>query len=182
VLVALLAVAGVVAHTAPGDAEWQAPITVLGAIGDETSGRNITATVTGVRLADEVVAANGWSGSTEGVWVVVDASVAAAVSDYGALLRAARLQIGDTLYSASSRPDLGTIAGQSLTTGIPLTGPLMFEVPRDILQTDAAADAEVQLGLDADVRVDSLIVVPVDLGSLPVEESIETERPEWGAR
>jgi hypothetical protein len=180
-LVAVLVVARIVSHTAPSEAFWQAPIPVSGVVGEEVTGRNIQATVTQVRAADSVTASTGWTGETTGVWVVVDASVAAVVTDYGALLGTAQLQIGDRVYSASERPDYGTIARKSLYTGIPSTGPLMFEVPRDILSEAAAKDAQIQLAVDSDPRVDSLVVVPVDLTALEVEPSIETGEPEWGA-
>ena len=180
-LVAILVVAGIVSHTAPTAAFWQAPIPVAGTIGEPVTGRNIEATVIEVRAADSVTASNGWAGETTGVWVVVDASVEAVVTDYGALLGTAQLQIGDRVYSASERPDLGTIAHKSLTTGIPNTGPLMFEVPRDLLSSEAAKDAQLQLAVDGDPRVDSLIVVPVDLTVVEIEPSIETDEPTWGA-
>ncbi|MGD8166582.1 hypothetical protein ACEXOS_005110 [Herbiconiux sp. P16] len=180
-LVAVLVVAGIVSHTAPTEAFWQAPIPVTGVLGEPVTGRNIQATVTGVRAADSVTASTGWTGETTGVWVVVDASVEAVVTDSGALLGTAQLQIGDRVYSASERPDYGTIAQKSLYTGIPSTGPLMFEVPRDILSEASAKDAQIQLAVDSDPRVDSLVVVPVDLTALEIEPSIETDEPEWGA-
>ncbi|MCS5720108.1 hypothetical protein N1027_18410 [Herbiconiux sp. CPCC 205763] len=180
-LVAVLVVAGVVSHTAPTEAFWQSPVPVTGALGEPVTGRNIQATVTRVRAAESVTASTGWTGETTGVWVVVDASVATVVTDYGTLLGTAQLQIGDRVYSASERPDYGTIAQKSLYTGIPSTGPLMFEVPRDILSDAAARDAQIQLAVDSDPRVDSLVVVPVDLTALPVEPSIETDEPSWGA-
>ncbi|WP_291054075.1 hypothetical protein [Herbiconiux sp.] len=182
VLVAVLVVAGVVAHTAPTKGLWQAPIPVAGALGEEIAGRNLVATIDGVRVAEQVTAANGWAGETTGVWVVVDAGVASVVSDSPARLGSARLQIGETSYSASTRPAFGTIADQSLTTGIALTGPLMFEVPRALLGSEAAHRASIQLALDEDRRVDSQIEVPVDLGALPVEASVETSDPVWGVR
>ncbi|WP_440710766.1 hypothetical protein [Herbiconiux sp. YIM B11900] len=182
VLVAVLVVAGVVAHTAPTKGLWQAPIAVAGAVGQEVAGRNIVATIDEVRVAEQVTAANGWAGETTGVWVVVDAGVASVVTDEAARLGSARLQIGGTSFSASTRPGLGTIADQSLTTGIALTGPLMFEVPPELLATEDAHRASVQLALDEDRRVDSQIEVPVDLGALPLEDSVETGRPVWGVR
>ena len=101
-LVAILVLAGVVSHTTPTDAVWQGPIPVAGEIGEPVSGRNITATVTGVRAAHEVTAGTGWTGETTGVWVVVDASVSSVVTDYGTLLGTARLAVGDTFASAST--------------------------------------------------------------------------------
>lgn len=181
-LVALLAVAAVVLHTTPTDDEWQGPIPVYGAIGETVAGRNIEATVTDVRIADAVTASNGWAGPTTGIWVVVDASVAAVEDDRAALLGTANLLIGGTTYSASQRPDLATIAGSSLSTGIPYAGPLMFEVPRDAVDSAAARDAELNFAVSNDPRTDSLLVIPVDLTAIDHEDTIETTEPRVVAR
>lgn len=181
VLAALLVVAGVVADTAPGESGWQAPIEVGGAIGETLTGRNIEATVLEVRAADAVTTANGWAGATTGVWIVVDASVAAVVEDEAAPLGYAVLQIGDRSYSASERPGLSTLARASLSTGIPVTGPLLFEVPRDALGSADGRAARLELGISADPRVDSVLVVPVDLTALAVQPQLETDAPVVGA-
>jgi hypothetical protein len=181
-LVAILVVAGFVAHSSPNDELWQSPITVAGAPGERISGRNIAASVDEVRAADSVRTSNGWAGETSGVWVVVDVTVESVVDDYGAQLGFAHLVVGDTRYSTSRRPVTGTVAGASLTTGIPISGPLVFEVPRELLSEPAARDAHVQLALDNDPRVDSLIEVPVDLTALTIQPEIESVDPDWSTR
>ncbi|NQX33236.1 hypothetical protein [Herbiconiux sp. VKM Ac-2851] len=180
VLVGLLAVAGVVADTAPSGGGWQAPVEVEGRLGETVTGRNIEATVRGVRAADSVTTSNGWQGATTGVWIVVDLSVAAVVDDRAALLDGAVLRIGDRSYSASDRPGLSVLAGRSLSVGIPMTGPLLFEIPRDDLDSADGRGARLELGLDADPRVDSLLVVPVDLTELAAVPTIETDEPVLG--
>jgi len=179
-LVVILVLAGVVAHTTPNDEQQQAPLPVRGQVGETLSGRNIAATVDAVRVAESVEASNGWAGPTSGVWVVVDASVEANVteSNFGY----ARLKVGDVTYSASTRPDRATIAATGLSVGIPWTGPLMFELPRLLVSSDAARTAELQLAVDADPRADSMLVMPVDLAAIDIETVVETERPVWGAR
>ena len=181
-LVAVLTVAWFVAQSTPGDAVWQGPIPVEGAVGETLTGRNIEATITDVRIADEVVASNGWAGPTTGVWVVVDASVSRVVDDEGVGLGTANLVIDTTTYSASERPDMATIARQSLSTGIPLTGPLMFEVPRELVQSASAHAAHIQLAANSDTRTDSIIVVEVDLTALTIEPTIDTNEPIRGER
>jgi len=166
VLVALLVVAGFVIHTTPTDAQRDAPIVVSGAIGSPLSGRNIAVTVHEVHLAD-VVSTASWQGETEGVWVVVDASAAAVETENGALLNAA-LVIGDRTFSASGRPGLDTIADQSLAVGIPITGPIMFEVPVDA----ANGRAELRFAQNGDPRADSVLAVAVDLSGLELEEML----------
>ena len=179
-LVVILVLAGVVAHTTPNDEQQQAPLPVRGQVGETLSGRNIAATVDAVRVAESVEASNGWAGPTSGVWVVVDASVEANVteSNFGY----ARLKVGDVTYSASTRPDRATIAATGLSVGIPWTGPLMFELPRLLVSSDASRTAELQLAVDADPRADSMLVMPVDLSAIEIETVVETERPVWGAR
>jgi len=179
-LVVILVLAGVVAHTTPNDEQQQAPLPVRGQVGETLSGRNIAATVDAVRVAESVEASNGWAGPTSGVWVVVDASVEANVteSNFGY----ARLKVGDVTYSASTRPDRATIAATGLSVGIPWTGPLMFELPRPLVSGDASRTAELQLAVDADPRADSMLVMPVDLSAIEIEKVVETGRPVWGAR
>jgi len=179
-LVVILVIAGVVAHTTPNDEQQQAPIPVRGQVGETLSGRNIAATVDAVRIAESVEASNGWAGPTAGVWVVVDASVEANVTE--SIFGYARLKVGDVTYSASTRPDRGTIAATGLSVGIPWTGPLMFELPRPLVTGDAARTAELQLAVDADPRADSMLVMPVDLSAIEIEKVVETGRPVWGAR
>jgi hypothetical protein len=169
-----------VLHSAPTDAQWQAAIPVTGEVGQTLTGRNIEATVSSIRIADSVTASNGWAGETAGVWVVADASVAAVLTDYGVSLGTAQLQIGDTLYAASERPDRGTIEGTTLSVGLPQTGPLMFEIPRAALQGDDARGAELQLAANGDPRTDSMIVVPVDLTAIAHEPTLTTDAPVWG--
>ena len=180
-LVAVLAIAWFVAETTPTDEAWQGPIVVSGDIGETLTGRNIEAVVSEVRVADTVTASNGWAGPTSGVWVVVDASVAAVVDDLGVSLGTAELVINGVTYSASERPDDGTIARAPLSTGIPLTGPLMFEVPRELVESEAASSATIQLAINSDPRADSMLVVGVDLTALPLQPFVDTDDPIWGA-
>jgi hypothetical protein len=176
-LVLIVAVASVVLRTAPSEAQWQAPIEVRGQPGDRVEGRNIAATVEDVRIARSVTASTGWIGETTGVWVVVDVQAEAVVTEVGALLATAELALGEDVYSASTRPGLGTVAGQSLAVGIPQEGPLMFEVPRDAVTSAVAADALLRLAIARDPRTDSMLVVPLDLSRVDVEETVTTSAP-----
>lgn len=180
VLTAILATAWVVKQTAPGEEQWQAGMPVTGAIGETLTGRNIEATVHEVRIAESVTASTGWTGPTTGIWVVADISAAAVIDDIGTGLGTAELVIGDVIYSASERPDDGTIAGKGMTTGVSLTGPIMFEIPAKLLDTADATGASLRFAQSSDSRLDSVIVVPVDLRALDIAESIETDEPVWG--
>ncbi|MCU1405840.1 MAG: hypothetical protein JWQ43_2143 [Glaciihabitans sp.] len=179
-LAVILAVTWVVVHTAPTVDQWQAAMPVVGSVGDTLTGRNIEVTVHNVRIADSVTASNGWAGQTTGTWVVVDASAATLDDEIQSNLELAELQIGDVIYGASNRPGFGSIAGEGLSAGINLTGPLMFEIPRDLLETDAASTALLRFGLDSDPRLDSTIEVPVDLAELDITDQLTTDEPLWG--
>jgi hypothetical protein len=179
VFVALLVLAGFVTQTTPTNDEWQSPIPVPAEIGETATGRNIEATVTDVRVARAVTTSNGWAGLTSGIWVVVDASVAAVVQD-GVPLGTAQLQIGSVAYSATLRAAPTTLADATLSTGIPLAGSLLFEIPEDVLTSAEAADTDIHLAINGDPRSDSMIVVPVDLSSIAVEDAIDLDAPEWG--
>jgi hypothetical protein len=181
-LVAILSVASLVLHSTPSAELQQSPISVPGALNETTSGRNIRATVHSVTVTKAVTAGNGWAGGTPGVWVVVDLSVEAVVDDQGAALGTALLTVGETSFSASHRPDRGTVAGRGLATGIPLTGPIMFELPADVVSSVAAETAALELATNSDPRVDSLIVVPIDLGSVAVVDTLDVDFPDWGTR
>lgn len=181
-LLAILSAASVVLHTAPGRDLQHSPITVPAVMAEPASGRNIRATVHSVAVTEAVTAGNGWAGSTPGVWVVVDLSVEAVVDDQGGVLGRAVLRVGDIAYSASTRPGTGTLATVGLATGIPRTGPLVFELPADVVSASAAQHATLELARSADPRVDSLLVVPVDLAALDVQPRIDVDIPQWGAR
>jgi len=180
-LIVILVIAGVVAHTTPSREQQEAAIPVHGEVGETVEGRNIRATVNDVRIAESVEASNGWAGPTSGVWVVVDASVEARVTDL-ATLGYARIKVGGVTYSASTRPDTATIAETGLSVGIAWTGPLMFELPVSLVSSEAARNAELQLAVSNDPRADSMLVMPVDLQAIDIDAVIETDEPVWGAR
>ena len=181
-LTVILALAAFVLHTTPSREAQQSAIVVPGAIGESASGRNIRATVHSVAVTEAVTAGNGWAGTTPGVWVVVDLTVEALVDDQATPLGTAVLRIGDVSFSASTRPQQGTVAGMALATGIPVHGPLMFEVPASAVQSAPAGDATLELATDSDPRADSLLVVPVDLTALVVQPELDLAFPEWGAQ
>jgi hypothetical protein len=181
-LTAILAIAALVLHTTPSREAQQSAIVVPGVVGESVSGRNIRATVHTVAVAESVTAGTGWAGGTPGIWVVVDLTVEALVDDESTVFGTAVLRVGEVSFSASIRPQRGTVVGQRLVTGVPLNGPLMFEVPADLVAGGAAETATLEFATDSDPRADSLLVVPVDLTALDVQPDLEVAFPEWGAR
>lgn len=178
-LTALLVASGVVAATTPSDAQWQQPFAVAASTDERASGRNLAATVHGAVLSDEV-SAGSWSSGEGSLWVLVDASVEAVVTEQATLLGHAVLVVGDRTYAASDRPDDSSLRRAGLSVGIPLRGMLAFEVPANTLDGETAARAELQLAVDSDPRLDSMIVLPLDLTALPHHRAAQITAPAWG--
>lgn len=168
VAIALIALASLAFTLAPNEAQRQAPVEINVGLGETGSGRNIVATVHDVRLARqaETDSYDPWIGKTTGVWVVVDATVSSGVDP--ALLKA-WLTVDGLTYQASGRPQDDTIAGSSISPGIPLSGSLAFEVPLEIAQS--SEPVRITLAPSSDVRLDSTVVVTVRLDERPVEQS-----------
>jgi hypothetical protein len=166
----LVAAAWGVALVTPGDDQVQSPFPVTVAVGEEGVGRNISATVTDIRRVGELTAEN-WS--VEGNWLVVDLDVASVVSEFGVLMTFAEISMDGVRYSASERPD--SLRQQGLAAGIPRSGSLAFELPAD-LQTGQAI---LELAVDGDTRLDSVIVVPFDLGDVTYSAEGELRETGW---
>lgn len=154
--------------TPPEDAR-EAPFAVTASVGEEATGRDIVATVEGLRRADTVTD-GAWS--AEGNWLVVDLSISSRVSPR--TLAHATLQIGDRTFAATERAD-GSLYQQGLTAGVPRSGSLAFELPADL----EAGTGVLRLATLSDVRLDSVVEVTVPLSE--IERSAEAElRPrEW---
>lgn len=162
---------GVAAVTPPDDAATN-PFPVNVSVGEHGVGRNIAGTVTDVRRA-ETVSAGGWS--ADGNWVVVDLDIEAVVSEFGVRLNRATLDLDGRTYSASERPD--SLRSAPLSVGIPRSGSLAFELP----DSAAGGDAVLRLGLDADERLDSVIVLELDLADIEVDNETALVETGWSA-
>ena len=170
---ALVAAAwGVAAFTPPEEAA-EDPFPVAVDVGERGEGRNIAITVEDIRRA-ESVSAGEWS--ADGNWVVVDLDAEAVVSEFGTLLTLATLEVDGRTFSASERPD--SLLRGPLAVGIPRSGSVAFELADDV----DSGEAVVTFGLDTDPRLDSLIVLKVDLGAIDVEPDAALRSTEWSAR
>ena len=173
----LLAASIGVAVTTPGDRVTQAPFLVTGAVGDRLVGRDLTAQVHGITETETLTATDGiqsYPVATAGEWVLVDASVAAVRKATGSLQNA-RLKVGADTYAASVR--LGANAGllgAALSPGVPIRGLLAFELPKSAAH---ARDARLHVARAIDDRLDSEIVVRLDLGQAAHQPSVAVDRP-----
>jgi hypothetical protein len=169
---ALVAAAWGVALITPAEDAEEAPFPVVVEIGDRGVGRNIAVTVTDVGRAGAVTAGE-WS--AEGNWLVVDLEAEAVLSEFGALLAHATLELDGRSFRASERPE--SLLRAALAVGIPRSGSLAFELPAE---TRGGA-GELRLGVSTDERLDSVIVVPVDLEEIAVEPEADLQPTGWSA-
>ena len=170
---ALVAAAWGVALVTPAEDAEEAPFPVTVEVGERGVGRNVAVTVTDVRRA-ETVTAGEWS--AHGNWLVVDLEAEAVVSEFGALLALATIEVDGRTFRASERPE--SMLRGPLSVGIPRSGSIAFELPDDV----AGGAGELRMGQMTDERLDSVIVVPVDLDAYPVESEADLRPSGWSPR
>lgn len=170
---ALVAVAWGVAAITPTEDSAEDPFPVTVAVGERGEGRNIAVTVDDIRRA-ETVTAGEWT--ADGNWVVVDLDAEAVVTESGTLLTLATLEIDGRTFSASERPE--SLRRASLAVGIPQSGSVAFELPADV----RGGEGVLTFGLDTDPRLDSLIVLDVDLDAIEIEEEAALLATDWSTR
>jgi hypothetical protein len=179
IVVAALAATVVVYGITPHGDDINAPFNERGSVGDVLTGRTLTGSVTGVRLAssfDADSADSDWVGETTGTWVVVEAELAATIEPSS--LYRPTLTIGDTTYYATERLSLVTLDNGLVRPGIASRGVILFEVADSVLSSEAARRAEVGINSSYEAILDSRLVVEVDLRDLPVESDVVLSRPE----
>lgn len=169
--IACVVAAWLVALVTPADtAAWE-PFVVEARQGEPAVGRNLAVTVHDVARADSV-SSGPWR--AEGTWVVVDLAAEAVASERGALLSNAVLVVDGRSYRATERRT--TMLDARLSVGVARSGSLGFELP-----AGASGPATLQLALNPDTRVDSLIEYRVDLDALEPEPERELREPGWEA-
>lgn len=168
----LVAAAWGVALVTPAEDAEEAPFPVVVGLGDRGVGRNIAVTVTDVRRA-ESVRAGEWS--SDGNWVVVDLDAEAVTSEFGTLFTLATLEVDGRTFRASERP--ASLLRGGLSVGIPLSGSVAFELPDELDDGDAL----LTFGLDTDPRLDSLLLLEIDLGAIDVDRDAELRTTDWSA-
>lgn len=177
VSIALLLAAGVAVASAPDADQIVAPFRVDGAVGDDVYSRTMVVRVDDVSLAQQVDAAyatstssDGGPLSTEGVWVVVDTTVSSRIGSL--TLNRVEMLIGDVRYRV-----YGSLPDPALTllpygAGVPMSGPLIFELPAGALEDPGAADADILFLPSIEAQLDTVADIRVDLTALPIERRV----------
>jgi hypothetical protein len=186
-LAALLFASGVIANGMPDESVRDAPFEVRGALGETLTGRNLTATVTGARFVQQPrgeLWGEPWAAESGGVWLVVDTEAACVVSL--CQLQSVMLDVDGTRWSVSERPSSLSVAQTPLAAGIPTAGALLFEVPAELAseaaESAAPITARLRLGVGSDTRLDSLLVIEIDLTALQQRHSADIAEPGWPER
>lgn len=137
--VALLAAAAAATVTAPTQDDVQAPIESVGPVGRTIVARQIEARAEAVRVADRLALPAGSSSrdsATDGVWVVVDLTVACRIDACG--FAGSRLRIAGRSYAPSAIVPGASFATTSQDPGLRYRTSAVFEVPRSALRAGSA--------------------------------------------
>lgn len=154
----VLAAAAVVWHTLPTPNDVYGPFDVHAVVGEQATGRAITATVTGARIAPELqkLPQRGVIEAV-GVWVAVDAVMMATRTTERP--RAA-LVVGPNTYIPTERVGVGAL-GVALAPGIVQHGAWVFDVPPELTRT-GSRDMTLRVWV-GDGRLDSRLVISLRL-------------------
>ena len=154
----------------PADDDAQRPFVVAAAVGESATGRAFQITVTDARIGDRAVA-GGWH--ADGTWLVIDLEASARGDETGAVLDHAAFVVDGVTYRASERPD--SFFRSALSVGIERTGSIAFELPENVSRRAGV----LQLALDDETRLDSLVEVPLDLSALDRAAEVELLPDGW---
>jgi hypothetical protein len=168
----LIAAAFALRLTQPSDEQQQGPFVAAAVFGQRVEGRDLTFIAQDAHLADRVTSAT-WTGETDGVWLVVDATIG---SKLGVAVPYATLTIGDLRYTSSDRPDDAAL-GAPIDAGMPQAGSFVFELPASALEGPAATHAVARFATAYRVRLDSVIDLTLDLTALEHRSSATLQDP-----
>ena len=168
--IGLVVAAWGVAAITPVEERREAPFEVRAAVGEAGVGRNIAVTVDDVSRSEKVTSGR-WV--MEGNWIVVDLDVAAVTSESGVKLGNIALVVDGVTFSASERPP--SLRNAALHAGVPQSGSVVFELPKDL----DSGRGEIRFSLNTNDRLDSVIVVPIDLSELSTVKNAELVKTHW---
>jgi hypothetical protein len=172
-VVATVAAAAVVWQDLPTPTDVLGPFEVRGAAGTPTTGRGISATVTGVRITPKVN-----STKPAGIWMVVDVALEGTRSTE---LAHSELIVGPNTYKPSDVFSLDTLFGE-ISPGITLRGSWVFDVAPALVAPDASDPVTLLLWV-GDGRLDSRLAVriPTDVSTFARVDEITLKKPERSA-
>lgn len=172
---ALVAAAGVVVAITPDADSLDGPFLVHGVVEQSIPSRDVVVSIRGASFADRITDEDAdWE--ADGNWLVIDLSATARRTEVDATLRLVKLVVDGREFIASERPP-SSLIGADLRVGIATTGMVAFELPADLDPTDA----EIRLSLPFSTpHLDDVIVVHLDLGETPREDSIDLVEPTIG--
>lgn len=170
---ALLGGAFLVRGTQPSDDQQELPFVTTAEFGERAEGRNLVLEATDAYLADRVTSAE-WIGDTEGVWLVIDATIG---SKYAIATPYSTLFAGGLEYSSSNRPREAALNDALLDAGLPQSGSFVFELPTSLVEGPDGKNAIVQFATTLNPRLDSVIEVRLDLSRLPHQSSATLLEP-----
>jgi hypothetical protein len=168
----LLATAFVIRLTQPNREDRQIVFLVNAGFEQPAEGRDLVLTVHDAYLADRVTSST-WVGDTEGIWLVVDATIGSKIelsTPY------ATLTVDGVQYTSSDRPDDAAL-GASVDAGLPQQGSFVFELPTSVLENPEATHARIRFATAFQVRFDSAIDLTLDLTGLRREKSATLQTP-----
>lgn len=175
IAVVLLAGAWAVTLLAPSEDPGRDAFVTGVPIGERGVGRNIAATVTGVRAASTISSESGWR--ADGDWLIIEVTAEARADQSTGILGTAVLRIGDRTFTASERgPDEMSIYRTQLVPGVPQTGSLLFELPRDALH--GIATLRLSTGY-AEPWGDSVLEIPIDLDAVESAGAVTVSDKGW---
>lgn len=188
ITVTLLVGAWLAIYWTPTEADITAPFVVKAELGKPAVGRGLTVTINAVHVSKGIfIPAEPDDGNeytfeeerwaADGSWVVLDLDAAANLTQLGSTIQRAVLVIDGRTYWAEERmPSLADSV--SLVPGVPLRGNFAFQVPPETLQSTG----KIQISLAFNEIADSMIELEIDLGSLPIEDSVEIVPTDWTNR
>ncbi|PEG35533.1 hypothetical protein CQY20_21615 [Mycolicibacterium agri] len=168
-----IAAAALVWQNLPTPTDVLGPFDVHGDAGETVTGRGVSATVDGVRIASTV---NGVAPA--GVWVVVDAAFE---GTHTTELPHSALIVGPNTYSPSEAFTLDLLLGE-VSPGITQRGSLVFDVARDLVEPGATAPMTLNIWV-GDGRMDSRLSIrlPMEGSRFSRVDAVTLDKPEVSA-
>lgn len=162
-IVAAIAVGGLVKNASPGTDRRERPFTRTGTVGEAVDARMFDVTVVGVRGAAKI-SRSGKVRDTGGVWVLVKVRVVARDEPTIVAYAAVRDGKGRT-YKATERLNQPLTGGRNLQPGLPVLGEIAFEVPKDV------DDLVILVGpTSIDHRMDAMAEIHLDVDRAKIQE------------